>query len=189
MAETVQLDHLTGIRFFLALWIVCGHYMPSEPTDKGFAVTCRSFVAVNFFVVMSGFMTHLAYGHRLASGALTLKSFYFRRMAQIVLTTYIAMLCSLLVVLTVPEYRQSFMPSPWTILGCLGFVMHWIRPATWCPAPPSWTIEALIPGWLLYPFLRRLVEALDRRGLLALGSFMLLLYAISFGPLLLLYFL
>ena len=42
-----------------------------------------------------------------------------------------------------------------TLLGCFGFVQHWIRPATWCPAPPSWTIEALLPSWLLYPFLRR----------------------------------
>lgn len=188
MMADVQLDHLTGVRFFLALWIVCGHYMPNEPDDQGFAITCRSFVAVNFFVVMSGFVTHLAYGHRLATG-MTLRRFYVRRMAQIVITTYVAMLASLLVVWMVPEYRDSFMPSTWTIVGCFGFVMHWVRPATWCPAPPSWTIEALIPGWLLYPLLRSMVEGLDRLGgLRALTIFSLLLYAVSYGPLVALYF-
>ena len=183
-----QLEHLTGVRFFLALWIVCGHYMPSSPNDKGFGITCRSFAAVNFFVVMSGFVTHLAYGQRLASG-MKLKTFYLRRMSQIVITTYVAMIASLLVVVVIPEYRNSFMPSFATILGCFAFLMHWIRPATWCPAPPSWTVEALIPCWLLYPLLRRLVETLDKVGGMALMSSMLLLYGVSFGPLLSLYFL
>lgn len=183
-----QLEHLTGVRFFLALWIVCGHYMPSSPNDKGFGITCRSFAAVNFFVVMSGFVTHLAYGQRLASG-MKLKTFYLRRMSQIVITTYVAMIASLLVVVVIPEYRNSFMPSFATILGCFAFIMHWIRPATWCPAPPSWTVEALIPCWLLYPLLRRLVETLDKVGGMALMSSMLLLYGVSFGPLLSLYFL
>ena len=152
------------------------------------AATCRSFMAVDFFVVMSGFITHWSYGKRLRTGELSVGGFYIRRLSYIILTTYVAMTMSILVVLVVPAYRSSFMPSAWTLLSCFGFVAHWIRPSTWCPAPPSWTIEALIPSWLLYPFLRRLLERIDAQhgsGALLLSA--LLVYLVSFGPLFALY--
>ncbi|CAK9053819.1 Hypothetical protein SCF082_LOCUS29287 [Durusdinium trenchii] len=189
-----ELEHLTGLRSFLALWIVCGHYMPGASADGSHrsanvsAITCRSFAAVDLFIVMSGYVTHLAYGNRLRSESLSLRRYYLLRMAHILITSYVAMLWSLLVVLAVEEYRDSFLPSISTLLGCFGFVQHWIRPATWCPAPPSWTIEALLPSWLLYPFLRILVARLEGRPG-ALVMWMLVVYAISFGPLLSLYLL
>ena len=154
------------------------------------AATCRSFMAVDIFIVMSGFITQWSYGERLRTGQLGLGRFYLRRMAYIIFTTYVAMAVSVVVVWTVPLYRNSFMSNAWTLLSCFGFVAHWIRPATWCPAPPSWTIEALIPSWLLYPFLRRLVERVDLKyGGGALLLLAILLHLVSFGPLLALYIL
>ncbi|CAE8714801.1 unnamed protein product [Polarella glacialis] len=191
MSSPIRLDHLTGIRSLLALWIVCGHYLPHEkPTSFLAASTCRSFMAVDVFVVMSGFVTHWAYGDRLQKGELRIRQFYVRRMAGIVLTTYIAMVLSLIVVIMVPEFRNSFMPSALTLLGCFSFLAHWVKPSAWCPAPPSWTIEVLIPSWLLYPFTRRLVDGVDSRaGTPGLVLLIAALHALSFGPLLLLFLL
>ncbi|CAJ1398676.1 unnamed protein product [Effrenium voratum] len=164
--------------------IVCGHYMPRTDGPVTFlgTLSCRSFVAVDVFVVMSGFVTHLAYGHRLATWSL--RRFYLRRMGQIVVTTWVAMLTSIVVVLVVPEYRR-FSPGGLELAACLGFLRHWARPGAWCPAPPSWTVEALIPCWLLYPFLAQLAEKIQARRLTA--CFMVLLYLASFGPMLCLY--
>ena len=184
-----MLEHLTGIRSLLALWIVCGHYMPAASTLGILqAATCRSFTAVDVFIVMSGFVTQWSYGKRLRSGQLSIGRFYIRRLSYTVVTTYVAMVVSILVVLAVPAYRSSFMPSAWTIFSCFTFVAHWIRPSTWCPAPPSWTIEALIPSWLLYPFLRELVERVDaKHGRCALLMTTVLVHLVSFGPLYALY--
>lgn len=191
MVAGSRLDHLTGIRGLLALWIVCGHYMPRSDRFTFFeAAACRSFMAVDVFVVMSGFVTHWAYADRIRQGTLSTRSFYVRRMAHIILTTYIAMAVSLIVVAAVPKFRSSFMPDVWTLVSCVSFVAHWVRPAVWCPAPPSWTIEALIPCWLAYPFARRLTDRVDSYGgTSALILLLLALHAISFGPLVYLYFL
>lgn len=191
MAAGSRLDHLTGIRGLLALWIVSGHYLPrNERLTRLEAAACRSFMAVDVFVVMSGFVTHWAYADRMRQGTLSIRSFYVRRMAHIILTTYIAMVASIIVVAAIPEFRSKFMPDVWTLISCIGFVAHWARPAVWCPAPPSWTIEALIPCWLAYPFTRRLIDRVDScGGSWALMLFLLALHAVSFGPLACLYFL
>ena len=125
-------------------------------------------------VVMSGFVTHRAYGPRLSKG-LRLRDFYLRRLGKIVCTSYVAMLWSLLVVFSVEEYRESFMPSKITLATCFTFTAHWLRPATWCPAPPSWTIQALIPCWLIYPLLASLLGRLERKGWAAVLILMLFL--------------
>jgi len=178
-----RMEHLSGLRCLLAFWVVCGHYAPRGPPSAFSAGACRSFMAVDVFVVMSGFVTHWSYGPRLCCGSLSLRQFYVRRLANVILTTYCAMISSLLVVLAVPELRAKLTPSAWTIAGCLGFVVHWVDPEAWCPAPPSWTVEALLPSWLLYPLTREALARVEARGGgVGLVAVAVALWVVSFGP-------
>lgn len=73
-------------------------------------------------------------------------------------------------------------PETWHAIRCFAFVESWWRPDNWCPNGQTWTIAALIPSWLLYPWSRKLVaesEALGMRWLVALAS---VLWLLSFGP-------
>jgi len=175
-----QLDHLTGIRGILATWVVCGHYLPRMEHGLFNAIACRSWMAVDVFIILSGFVTHWSYSARLKHDVLTIKQYLIKRIAPVVLTTYLAMLLSLCLAL---YNQEDWLPGFWPIIGCFGFVVHWVKPSAWCPAPPSWTIEALIPCWILYPWLRRGICVVEGRwskyGLIF--GFMFL-WVVSFGP-------
>eukprot|EP00445_Apocalathium_hangoei_P016991 CAMPEP_0203902508 /NCGR_PEP_ID=MMETSP0359-20131031/44581_1 /ASSEMBLY_ACC=CAM_ASM_000338 /TAXON_ID=268821 /ORGANISM="Scrippsiella Hangoei, Strain SHTV-5" /LENGTH=130 /DNA_ID=CAMNT_0050826381 /DNA_START=31 /DNA_END=420 /DNA_ORIENTATION=+ len=108
--QQVRLPHVTGIRTLLALWIVCGHYLAREPATYFDAVACRSFMAVDVFVVMSGFVTHWSYSGRFASGTLGVTRFYIQRLVPILVTTYVAMLASLAITFAVPALREGVLP-------------------------------------------------------------------------------
>lgn len=97
---TQKLDHLTGARFLASLWIVCGHFAPRLEETAFTVVRHRGNAAVNFFVLTSGFVTHWAYADRLTScDAGELRRFFVRRMGRVVLTTWVAMLLGLSVLL------------------------------------------------------------------------------------------
>ncbi|CAL1138359.1 unnamed protein product, partial [Cladocopium goreaui] len=54
-----QLVHLTGARSLLSLWILADHF-----AHRASVFTDRANVAVNSFIMMSGFVTQWAYGSR-----------------------------------------------------------------------------------------------------------------------------
>mmetsp|Transcript_87011 Transcript_87011/g.243974 ORF Transcript_87011/g.243974 Transcript_87011/m.243974 type:complete len:436 (+) Transcript_87011:90-1397(+) len=147
----VRLDHLTGVKTLLAIWIVMHHMSSREPESAVSIFTMRVDVAVEAFVMLSGFMTHYAYGEKDATSSPgTLLCFYVRRLARVGLTTQFAMLCSL--------FWWWFGAKDYLtlkVLGCLTFVKPWLDPEPNCPNAPTWFIAATIPSWLLYPLVTR----------------------------------
>merc|ERR1719277_395423 len=95
--QAQQLLHLTGARCLASTWIVCGHFVPHFPETIFSPARYRGNTAVNFFIVMSGFITHWVYGSRLKAGINQTMEFYFRRIGRVVLTTWIAMCFGVLV--------------------------------------------------------------------------------------------
>lgn len=197
-----QLDYLTGARFLGAIWIVCAHYLPKGPlvllrgaparVPGGFlnGAALRDNAAVDFFVVLSGFMTHWAYG-----GAVDLLSlqgaqrYYLRRLGRTLLTTWLSMLLGWAAQLLLALQRGAAPPDAWHVVRCLCFAEQWrALPGNWCPSGPSWFVFALLPAWLLYPLFRAAVTALEERGgALALLGLAAALYCVSFGPTLFLF--
>eukprot|EP00928_Gymnodinium_smaydae_P023018 TRINITY_DN19154_c0_g3_i1.p1 TRINITY_DN19154_c0_g3~~TRINITY_DN19154_c0_g3_i1.p1 ORF type:complete len:525 (+),score=96.79 TRINITY_DN19154_c0_g3_i1:78-1652(+) len=177
-----QLEHLTGARCLASTWIVCGHFLPTDHRSGTLAtVRYRANAAVNFFIIMSGFITHWAYGSRVVTGSLAdIKVFYTRRLGRVVLTTWVAMFFGLLCLLV---QHRGFDLDWWHVLRCYAFVEPWRDPADWCPNGQTWTIAALLPSWLLYPLTGKAICLLERRGgLAALGLLVVGLYALSVGP-------
>lgn len=191
-----QLDHLTGARFLGALWVVCAHYLPKGPlvllkstpvqVGGGFlnAAVLRENAAVDFFVVLSGFITHWAYSNRDLLGYPGAMRYYIRRLGRTLLTTWASMALWCVVVLLGALLHGSEPPEGWHVVRCFCFVEQWRPlPENWCPSGPSWFVFALLPAWLLYPVLRTVVLALEERtGCIGLVVAALALYAVSFGP-------
>jgi peptidoglycan/LPS O-acetylase OafA/YrhL len=169
----VFITHLTGARFFLSLWVVCNHFVPKVPVTALNHVVSRSNVAVSLFVCMSGFTTHWAYGERDLSEKQEVLRYYSRRIGRVIFTTWIAMTVAIAVML-VTGNPSGHVGQIGHVFRCFAFVETWLHPAQWCPNGQTWTVAALIPSWLLYPWTRRLISGVERRyagaGLLALAA-------------------
>lgn len=168
-----QLAHLTGARSLLSLWILADHF-----AHRASVFTDRANVAVNLFILMSGFVTHWAYGSRELWSFGAIAQFYVRRLGRVVLTTYLAMLLAVGVM-----SLQTQPPELGHMARCMLFVEPWLQPEEWCPDGQTWTIAALIPSWLLYPVSKRLLRFVEVRykteGLVLL---LLALYTCSLAP-------
>lgn len=166
--------HLEGLRGVLVLWVLCHHLTNFQERT----ITTRAHMAVAAFVQLSGFVTHLSCsGSKTAldnSSCASLTRFYVRRFDRVLFTTWVSMVFDLVV---------SGYGGGWTkCLGCFFFVTPWFNPGCQenkCPNCPSWTIGALLPGWLLYPFLLAAIRHLNARcdcgmWLLLLGAWLTL---------------
>eukprot|EP00435_Cladocopium_sp_Y103_P003820 s3472_g1.t1 len=197
---TQKLEHLTGARFLASLWIVCGHFAPRLEETAFTVVRHRGNAAVNFFIVMSGFVTHWAYADRLTScDAGELRRFFVRRMGRVVLTTWVAMLLGLSVLLV---QLRGDTPDLGHVLRCFLFLETWRDPIDWCPNGQTWsamqrfaqlieldayrnnvTVAALLPSWLLYPVTLQVILILRETGRAALFLGAFILVVLSVGPL------
>jgi len=133
-------------------------------------------VAVCFFVVASGFVTHWAYGSLCLSGVGALVDFYLRRFGRVFVTFWVALALAVAALAALGEDWGD----AWYVTRCALFIEQWVR---WCPNGPSWFVFAMLPSWLLYPLTRRVVASVeDRGGAQGLLWFMGALYTVSFGP-------
>eukprot|EP00930_Biecheleria_cincta_P017226 TRINITY_DN13757_c0_g2_i1.p1 TRINITY_DN13757_c0_g2~~TRINITY_DN13757_c0_g2_i1.p1 ORF type:complete len:454 (-),score=58.56 TRINITY_DN13757_c0_g2_i1:21-1328(-) len=149
-----QLVHLTGARSLLSLWILADHF-----AHRASVFTDRANVAVNLIIIMSGFVTHWAYGSRELWSLGEIAQFFVRRLGRVVLTTYLAMF------LAVGVMAVQTQPPEWGHMArCMLFLEPWLQPEEWCPDGQTWTIAALMPSWLLYPVSKRLLWLVEVRG-------------------------
>ncbi|CAE8608457.1 unnamed protein product, partial [Polarella glacialis] len=85
--RAARLSHLDGARTLLSIWIVCHHMAPREPASSLDAMLVRVDVGVEFFMMMSGFLTQHLFGQKegIGSSAGSLASFYTRRLFRCLL--------------------------------------------------------------------------------------------------------
>ena len=144
------LDYLKGLRCLVSLWIVCRHF-----AGPGGATLWRSTAGVTLCVVLSGFVSSLAYARRRTAGRLPYGLYAVRRVARVAPLYYISL--AVAVALGVAA-GQGFPPLP-VALECLAGVRTWVGgPDAFCPAGESWTIVSLIPCWLLWPALSDVLQ-------------------------------
>ena len=181
-AKRTSISHLTGARFLLSLWIVNNHFVPKQPETALNHVVSRSNVAVSFFICMSGFITHWAYGSREMWRKWQIYQYCVRRIGRVVVTTWFAMVAAI-VIMALTGSPTGHVRDVGHVCRCFMFIETWLHPMAWCPNGQTWTVAALIPSWLLYPWTRRIVGWAEMRGggrglfLLAAGAWLL-----EFGP-------
>ena len=170
-----RLEFVSGSRCLASLWIVCQHFSPHSSDGALVKALWRSDAAVDYFIVLSGFVTHWA--SRGAFAALQrhrddaarwrdgAKRWYGRRFGRVLLATYLAMAASWAMV-----YAAGGDAAPGHVGRCFLLVESWLAPARWCPDGQTWTVAALAPSWLLYPAVYdRLVYERPARILAPLG--------------------
>ena len=151
MSQT-SVAQLSGLRTLATTWIVLGHFA-AEPRGLTARFLSRGHVAVSLYIVLSGFVTHLAYGTKTFSAWPERGRFYLRRFGRIWLTYYVSCVLGLVQrsltreVLPVREYvLPLLLLDSWWPTARLDAAYPNLNPA-------GWTLSTLMLAWLAYPFL------------------------------------
>ena len=131
-----RFQHLDGLRCFASFWIVCAHYLPKSSSVDPESETRGSMsplnnaryrvnVAVCFFVVVSGFVTHYSGASRKLANAVGLFGFYLRRLGRVLFTFWIAMLWAVYLL----ERAGQHLPLDY-VVKCVCLVEQWFKWST-----------------------------------------------------------
>ena len=131
-----RFQHLDGLRCFASFWIVCAHYLPKSSSVDPESETRGSMsplnnaryrvnVAVCFFVVVSGFVTHYSGASRKLANAVELFGFYLRRLGRVLFTFWIAMLWAVYLL----ERAGQHLPLDY-VVKCVCLVEQWFKWST-----------------------------------------------------------
>lgn len=140
--ESQRLEYVAGTRFVASLWIVCQHFSPHSSHGELVKVLWRSNVGVDYFIVLSGFVTH--WGKKKVT-----RSWFVRRFGRVLTSTYVSMVFAIIILAL-----QGAHLDPGHVARCFLLVEPWWQPNYWCPNGQIWTVAALVPAWLAYPLLR-----------------------------------
>ncbi|CAK9085713.1 Carnosine synthase 1 [Durusdinium trenchii] len=124
MGKEGQFQHLNGARSLVAFWIVCAHYMPKGTATGDFlnGAVFRVNVAVCFFVVVSGFVTHWTSEGRPLESVNELLHFYVRRLSRVLVTFWLAMLWAVYL-----QHKNGQELQVDYVVRCLCLVEQWVH--------------------------------------------------------------
>ncbi|GMI32941.1 hypothetical protein TeGR_g10207 [Tetraparma gracilis] len=206
-----NLDAIAGIRFGCTLWIVLEHYLcvwsysAKEPISLLGNLVPRGQIPVEFYIVLSGFITHYAYRSKMRSlegeewRKQSLK-YLFKRFARCFPAYYVALFLCVAFEKWSGEWESQGLTNEHIWLEAT-WVQAWVQfmeKEQWFGLeydpdnlryprglggvgfnPVAWTMSTLAFCWVVYPLLALLVDGVGRRFHVA-GT-VLLLFACSAG--------
>ena len=92
-----RLPFVDGSRGLASLWIVCQHFLPHSSDGPLVKSLWRSNCAVDYFIVLSGFVTHWAARGKFSTSSTRwndAKRWYGRRFGRVLLAVWLAMAVS-----------------------------------------------------------------------------------------------
>ena len=178
----IQLQSLTSLRFFAALFVVLAHTSPPWPH---FAITLKlsqfGNLGVTFFFILSGFV--LTYSQNISTRKISYKRFLRNRFARIY---PLHVLFLLLTVVTLLIYRANPAGYPglsiWKVVANI-FVVH-----DWIPLHPefrqglngvSWTLSIELFFYLIFVPLYRFFIRRSLQQMLVIFSCLYLIYGVT----------
>jgi peptidoglycan/LPS O-acetylase OafA/YrhL len=171
MTKGEQFPALTGLRFFLALWVILHHLTgPGQMLEPAalslphpiYMLVRGGYLAVTTFFMLSGFVLARSYPGRIQFGL-----YAAGRVARV----YPVYLLSLLVVVPFIAADQTAHRGAY-VAAHLTLIQAWIAriPVNW--NTPAWSLSCEMFFYLLFPFAALAIGRAGRRGtiLIALGA-------------------
>jgi len=174
-----ELRSLTGLRGLAACWVMVGHYVRGPSLNENLAVVFfHSYIAVDLFMILSGFVLAMTYGARLfRPGRGQIQTYVLSRLARIFpLYALTTLVCWLLVQAGIEVWG-----GPTASMGALAsnllLVEIWGWPNDSLNAA-GWSISTEWAANLLFPlFVLALLRSPLRRATLIAGASLLCLLA------------
>jgi peptidoglycan/LPS O-acetylase OafA/YrhL len=182
---------LDALRFAAAVFVVLYHFGTDAPVEveRLAPALTRSWVATDFFLMLSGYVLGRAYGAALDAGRIGYGAFVARRLKRIwpahlvVLAGFAGLMLAGAAAGMAPAHADRYGLD--TLLAQAGLVHAWgvVRVASW--NVPSWTLSALVVCYLVFPLAWRASRPLQGRTAALLGALDVLALAALAGRLLL----
>lgn len=168
---------LTGIRFFLAVWVLLFHTVDVwKDFPFLYNLFSNGYVAVSAFFVLSGFILVYNYAN-LETDAHSLKMFSLARIIRL----YPMYLISIIVAFPLFAYFQYKTETGYigiiiltTLLTVFG-LQAWYKPVLEKLNPPSWSLSVEFFFYSLFPFLNKKINSLSKRGIYIMIGFCFLI--------------
>jgi peptidoglycan/LPS O-acetylase OafA/YrhL len=167
-----RLHQLDGFRFLVAFWLVFAHNFNAAYNEVGtlYERFCyRRYFGVQFFLVLSGFVSQYAYGQKNFSSTTVVFKFIVGRIGSVLACHYFTQTVSLILRYSAGHYRP--VEDYW-----LGIPLSYLLLQTWIPKyayfgnTPAWTLSTLAAHWVFYPWIQpRLNRLHDTTILWGLG--------------------
>ena len=179
--KRAHFDYLDGCRTLMTLWVTLEHYGQRHHLTHGDLrhLLSRGNVPVDYYVILSGFVTAHAYCDRpFVSGQYDREraKFYLKRFGRVGLSYYASLALSQAVALVAAGGVVRLPASKTLAAAALVLLMAQSLVAPWWGEvmikalnPNAWTISVLAWFWLLYPYLQPLVRTLSERALALLA--------------------
>ena len=158
-----RLHQLGGFRFLVAFWLVFAHNFNATYNETGtlYERFCyRRYFGVQFFLVLSGFVSQYAYGKKSFSSQTVVFKFIAGRIGSILACHYFTQTVALIIRYSAGHYRP--VKDYW-----LGIPLSYLLIQTWIPKyayfgnTPAWTLSTLAAHWVFYPWIQPRVNKLQ----------------------------
>ena len=159
-----MIRNLTGLRFFVAIWVVFYHVKEAVHVPVLREVVNLGYLGVDVFFILSGYiLTHVYYEVFFSKPitALTLKDFIRKRFARIYPLHFVTLVAAIAFLVMLNTFSNADNKMYWDhVLPQLFLVHAWgmLDSVRW--NFPSWSVSA---EWLAYLFLFPVVALLYRR--------------------------
>ncbi len=163
-----RLHQLDGFRFLVAFWLVFAHNFNATYNETGtlYERFCyRRYFGVQFFLVLSGFVSQYAYGKKSFSSRTVVFKFIVGRIGSILACHYFTQTVSLIIRYSAGHY-QPF-GEYWLGIPLSYLLLHtWIPKYAYFGNTPAWTLSTLATHWVFYPWIQPRVNKLHDRTIL-----------------------
>lgn len=157
-----QIPALSGLSFLVLIFLCLSHFdlfndLQVSGWDRIMNLLTEGYLGINFFFILSGFMTQHSYGQKLRQGSMGTKRFLFQRLAGLWPVCLLALVAALLV------YTGAYAPA---YLKNSSFWCHVFLLQSWIPDNTfafqfngvAWVISTEVFFYLLFPCLVQLKD-------------------------------
>ena len=156
--------HISGLRALLSYWIVVDHMTsswrptPTETPQEGLftLILGRAIVPVQFFIVLSGFITHHAYrkvkyydGHQIVWSQVA--RYNFKRFGGIIGAYYLTYSLILIVIIISQKWALEQPGAIVSVVLSVFLLQSWYPLECTVPNGSAWTMSTLAFAWVLFP--------------------------------------
>lgn len=169
-AHSEQIPAISGLSFLVLIFLCLYHFdlfndLQMPGWDRIMSLLTEGYLGINFFFILSGFMTQHVYAQKLRQGSMGAKRFLFQRLAGLWPVCLLALAGALLV------YTGAYAP---TYLRNSSFWCHVFLLQSWIPDNTfafqfngvAWVISTEVFFYLLFPCLVQLKDK-HRNALMA----------------------
>ena len=151
-----EIQSLTALRGFAAIWIVLHHFWPQTNSSTPYLIS-KGYLAVDLFFILSGVVLYLAYSDPLRLGQFDLKNFALKRFARLYPVHFVTLILATCILTLGPKFGFAGREIPYDLKQM--FLLHITLMHAWGISEtgglnyPSWSLSAEAFAYALFPML------------------------------------